>query len=91
MELGELSEPLRVVNLRFRLCTSLVPRPMVVVVGLGTRLHVRMRTTLENGILRNGQQPQSRAQRRSDIACSHTYVRDRILELAKDSLLVAVL
>ena len=24
-------------------------------IGLGTRLHVRMRTTLENGVLRNGQ------------------------------------
>ena len=24
--------------------------------GLGTRLHVRMRTRLENGVLRNGQQ-----------------------------------
>ena len=30
---------------------------MTVVVDLGTRLRVRMRTTLENGILRNGQQP----------------------------------
>ena len=26
------------------------------VFGLGTRLHVRMRTRLENGVLRNGQQ-----------------------------------
>ena len=34
---------------------------MTVVFGLGTRLHVRMRTTFENGILRNGQQP-SRAE-----------------------------
>ena len=42
--------PMRVVNSRFRLCTSLVPRPMSVVFGLGTRLHVRMRTKLENGI-----------------------------------------
>ena len=30
---------------------------MTVVFGLGTRLFVRMRTTLENGVLRNGQQP----------------------------------
>ena len=30
---------------------------MTVVFGLGTRLRVRMRTTLENGFLRNGQQP----------------------------------
>ena len=29
---------------------------MTVVFGLGTRLHVRMRTTLENGVLRNRQQ-----------------------------------
>ena len=42
---------------RFRVCTSLAPRPMTVVFGLGTRLHVRIRTTLENGVLRNGQQP----------------------------------
>ena len=32
---------------------------MIVVFGLETRLHLRMRTTLENGVLRNGQQPQS--------------------------------
>ena len=30
---------------------------MTVVFGLGTRLFVRMHTTLENVILRNGQQP----------------------------------
>ena len=30
---------------------------MTVVLGLGTRLHVRMHTTFENGVLRNGQQP----------------------------------
>ena len=30
---------------------------MTRVFGLGARLRVRMRTTLENGILRNGQQP----------------------------------
>ena len=39
--------------------TSLAPRPMTVVFGLGTRLRVRMRTTFENGVLRNGQQPAS--------------------------------
>ena len=38
-------------------CTSLAPRPMTVLFGLGTRLCVRMCTTLENGILRNRQQP----------------------------------
>ena len=32
-----------VVNTRFRLCTNLVLRPMIVVFGLGTRLFVRMR------------------------------------------------
>ena len=31
---------------------------MIVVFGLGTRLHVRMHTKLEKGVLRNGQQPQ---------------------------------
>ena len=30
---------------------------MTVVFDLGTRLHVRMRTILENGVLRNRQQP----------------------------------
>jgi len=34
-------------------CASLAPRPMTVVFGLGTRLHVHMRTTFENGVLRN--------------------------------------
>ena len=29
-----------------RVCTNLVPRPMTVVFGLGTRLRVRMRTKL---------------------------------------------
>ena len=40
-------------------CTSLASRPMTVVFGLGMRLRVRMRTKLENGVLSNGQQPQS--------------------------------
>ena len=35
--------------------TSLAPRPITVVFGLGMRLHVRMHTTLENGILNNEQ------------------------------------
>ena len=35
--------------------TSLAPKPMTVVFGLGTSLHVRIHTTLENGILRNEQ------------------------------------
>ena len=42
---------------RFHVCTGLAPRPITVVFGLGTRLRVRMRTTLENGVLRNRQQP----------------------------------
>ena len=48
-----------VVNSRFCLCTSLVPRLTIVAFDLGTRLHVRMRTKVENGILRNGQPTQS--------------------------------
>ena len=47
------------INLRFHVCTSLAPRPMTMVFGLGMRLCVHMHTTLENGILRNGQQPGS--------------------------------
>ena len=47
------------VNPRFQVCTSLAPRPITVVFGLGTRLSVCMHTTFENGILRNGQQPGS--------------------------------
>ena len=46
-----------VFNSRFHVCTSLAPKPMTVVFRLGTRLHVRMCTTLENGVLRNRQQP----------------------------------
>ena len=41
----------------FHVCTSLTPIPKTVVFGLGTKLCVRMRTTLENGVLRNRQQP----------------------------------
>ena len=40
------------------LVTSLVPRLRIEIFGLGTRLLVRMRTKLQNGVLRNGQQPQ---------------------------------
>ena len=43
----------------FPCALSVVPRPMNVVFGLGTRLCVRMRTKLENGVLHNEQQPQS--------------------------------
>ena len=36
--------------------TCLASRSLTVVFGLGTRLHVRMRTTFKNGVLRSGQQ-----------------------------------
>ena len=36
-----------------RVCTNLAPRPMTVIFGLGTKLHLRMHTRLENGVLRN--------------------------------------
>ena len=39
---------------QFCTCTSLISRAMVF--GLGMRLHVHMRTRLENGILHNEQQ-----------------------------------
>ena len=55
MSRGEKTVP---VIMPARLCT-LASRPMTVVFGLGTRLRVRMRTKLENGVLSNGQQPQS--------------------------------
>ena len=42
---------------RFHVCTSLTSIPMTVVFGLETKLRVRMRTTFENGVLRNRQQP----------------------------------
>ena len=45
------------VNLWFHMCTSFAPRPITVALGLGTRLHVHMHTTLQNGVLHNGQQP----------------------------------
>ena len=45
------------VNSQFRLCTSLIPKPMTVVFGLGMRLCVCKDTNLENGILCN--MPQS--------------------------------
>ena len=44
------------VNLSFHLCTSLAATPMIIVFGLGTRLCVRMHTTLENGVQHNRQQ-----------------------------------
>ena len=56
---GETVPATRTARGPFRLCTSLASRPMTVVFGLGTRLRVRMRTKFENGVLSNGQQPQS--------------------------------
>ena len=47
------------VNERDFTCTSLIPKPVTAVIGLGTRLDVRTRTRLENGVLCNGQQPDS--------------------------------
>ena len=51
------------VNTQFPVCNSLTPIPMTVVFGLGMRQHVHMHTRLENGILRNGQQPGSTVKR----------------------------
>jgi len=48
-------------NSQFHVGTSVAPRPMTVVFGLGTRLRVRMRTTFENGVLCN-RQPLGRAE-----------------------------
>ena len=50
----------------FHVCTSLDPRPMTMVFGLGTRLHVHMCTTFKNGVLRNRQQPGSAVNSFSD-------------------------
>ena len=41
------------------LVTNFVPRLIIMIIGLGTRLLVRMRTKLQNCVLRNGQQPQN--------------------------------
>ena len=46
-------------QLAILLVTSLIPRLMIVIFGLGMRLLVHMRTKLQNGALRNGQQPHS--------------------------------
>ena len=45
--------------MRTAISLSLASSPMTVVFGLEMRLRVRMRTKLENGVLSNGQQPQS--------------------------------
>ena len=46
-------------QLTISLVTSLVPRLTILLFGMGTRLLVRMRTKLQTGVLRNGQQSQS--------------------------------
>ena len=46
------------VRTAYRSCTSLAPRPIAVVFGLGTRLRMCMRTKVEIGVLRNREQPQ---------------------------------
>ena len=46
---------LQLVNTHFPVRTSLIPRLMIIVFGLELRLHVRMDTILENGILHNEQ------------------------------------
>ena len=46
-------------QLAILLVTSLVPRLMIVIFGMGTKLLMRMRTKLQNGVLRNEQQPPS--------------------------------
>ena len=52
-------QPCSLVDSQFPVCTSLTPRPMTMVFGLEARLHMHMRTRLQNGVLRNGQQPGS--------------------------------
>ena len=46
-------KPCLLVNVRFCVCTNLVPRPITVVFGLGMRPHLCMYTKLENGVLCN--------------------------------------
>ena len=41
------------VNVQFRKCTNLAFRPLTMIFGLGTKLHLRMHTRLENGVLCN--------------------------------------
>ena len=44
-----------ILNSQFHVCISLAPRQMTVVFGLGMRLRLRMRTTLENVSYATGQ------------------------------------
>ena len=54
-----MEEPGNEAATRVSLVTSLIPRLKILIFGMGTRLLVRMHTKLQNGIVRNGQQPQS--------------------------------
>ena len=50
-------QPCLLIDSQFSVCTSLTPRSMTMVFGLGARLLMHMHTRLQNGVLRNGQQP----------------------------------
>ena len=52
-------QPCLLVDSQFPVCTSLTPRPMTMVFGLGAGLCMHMHTRLQNGVLHNGQQPGS--------------------------------
>ena len=53
----EKTMPAVLLNAQFPMYISLTPRPMIIVFGLGIRLHVQLRTRAEEGVLHNGQQP----------------------------------
>ena len=59
LEATVVGQPCLLVDSQFPVCTSLTPRPMTMVFGLGVRLRMHMHTRLQNGVLRNGQQPGS--------------------------------
>ena len=52
-------QPCLLVGSQFPVCTSLTPRPMTMIFGLGAGLRMHMRTRLQNGVLCSGQQPGS--------------------------------
>ena len=55
IEVTVADQPCLLVDSQFPMCTSLTPRPMTMVFGLGARLRMHVRTRLQNGVLRNGQ------------------------------------
>ena len=59
LEVTVAGQPCLLVVSQFPVCISLTPRPMTMVFGLGARLRMHMCTRLQNGVLRNGQQPGS--------------------------------